>query len=109
MNVYTEAKLASLFNVTTTSPYECDLKMAVPVKGRKSYNNAKAVSIRVAENKAFGYAVSIMLLVDGHYRKIQWRMLSDEEKKNRVSGNLVGISINLCKSIQKELFINDTP
>ena len=29
--------------------------------------------------------------------------------KNGVSGNLVGISINLCKSIQKELFINDTP
>ena len=29
--------------------------------------------------------------------------------KLRVSGNLVGISINLCKSIQKELFINDTP
>ena len=28
---------------------------------------------------------------------------------SRVSGNLVGISINLCKSIQKELFINDTP
>ena len=27
----------------------------------------------------------------------------------RLSGNLVGISINLCKSIQKELFINDTP
>ena len=26
-----------------------------------------------------------------------------------ISGNLVGISINLCKSIQKELFINDTP
>ena len=26
-----------------------------------------------------------------------------------LSGNLVGISINLCKSIQKELFINDTP
>ena len=26
----------------------------------------------------------------------------------RLSGNLVGISINLCKSIQKELFINDT-
>ena len=25
-----------------------------------------------------------------------------------ISGNLVGISINLCKSIQKELFINDT-
>ena len=28
---------------------------------------------------------------------------------NWLSGNLVGISINLCKSIQKELFINDTP
>ena len=26
-----------------------------------------------------------------------------------ISGNLVGISINLCKSIQKELFINNTP
>ena len=26
-----------------------------------------------------------------------------------LSGNLVGISINLCKSIQKELFIYDTP
>ena len=30
-------------------------------------------------------------------------------KETRLSGNLVGISINLCKSIQKELFINDTP
>lgn len=80
MNIYTEAMLASLFNVTTTSPYECDLKMAVPVKGRKSYNNAKAVSIRVAENKAIGPAVSLMVLVEGHYRKIQWSMLSDNEK-----------------------------
>ena len=26
-----------------------------------------------------------------------------------LSGNLVGISINLCKSKQKEFFINDTP
>ena len=31
------------------------------------------------------------------------------EEIKRLSGNLVGISINLCKSIQKELFINDTP
>ena len=31
------------------------------------------------------------------------------ETKKGLSGNLVGISINLCKSIQKELFINDTP
>ena len=27
----------------------------------------------------------------------------------RLSGNLVGISINLCKSKEKEFFINDTP
>ena len=26
-----------------------------------------------------------------------------------LSGNLVGISINLCKSKEKEFFINDTP
>ena len=34
-----------------------------------------------------------------------------DERMNayRLSGNLVGISINLCKSIQKELFIYDTP
>ena len=30
-------------------------------------------------------------------------------ERHGLSGNLVGISINLCKSIQKELFINDTP
>ena len=43
--------------------------------------------------------------------------LSEEDIKLRyigmenkgLSGNLVGISINLCKSIQKELFINDAP
>lgn len=80
MNVYTEYMLASLFNVTTTSPFECNLNNPVPVKGRKSYRNAMAVSIRVAENKAIGPAVSLMVLVDGHYRKIQWRMLSDSEK-----------------------------
>lgn len=39
-----------------------------------------AVSMRVAENKAVGPAVSLMLLVDGHYRKIQWNMLTDNEK-----------------------------
>ncbi len=32
-----------------------------------------------------------------------------QEQTKGLSGNLVGISINLCKSIQKELFINDTP
>lgn len=80
MNVYTEYMLASLFNVTTTSPFECNLNNPVPVKGRKSYRNAMAGSIRVAENKAIGPAVSLMVLVEGHYRKIQWSMLSDNEK-----------------------------
>ena len=32
-----------------------------------------------------------------------------DDAMDGLSGNLVGISINLCKSIQKELFINDTP
>lgn len=81
MSVYTEAMLASLFNVTTTSPYECDLENPVPVKGRKSYRNAMAVSIRVAENKAFGYAVSIMLLVDGHYRKCNGEYSQTKRRK----------------------------
>ena len=36
-------------------------------------------------------------------------VLAHGKHNDRVSGNLVGISINLCKSIQKELFINDTP
>ena len=36
-------------------------------------------------------------------------VLIELQKTWRLSGNLVGISINLCKSIQKELFINDTP
>ena len=35
-------------------------------------------------------------------------MGNGSEDKSGLSGNLVGISINLCKSIQKELFINDT-
>ena len=43
---------------------------------------------------------------------IQTKGLVDWEgvkRSHRLSGNLVGISINLCKSIQKELFINDAP
>ena len=45
-------------------------------------------------------------IVDGN-----WKVLTKKEafEKGWFSGNLVGISINLCKSIQKELFINDTP
>ena len=35
-------------------------------------------------------------------------LFPDFQVKEWLSGNLVGISINLCKSIQKELFINDT-
>ena len=48
----------------------------------------------------FGYSLcSRMCKRSGVYRR----------RFQRLSGNLVGISINLCKSIQKELFINDTP
>lgn len=57
-----------------------DFEKPIPVKGRKSYNNAIAVSIRISENKAFGFAVTLMLLVDELFRKIQWKMLSDKEK-----------------------------
>ena len=39
----------------------------------------------------------------------KWRAVYFDKASSRLSGNLVGISINLCKSIQKELFINDTP
>lgn len=39
--------------------------------------------------------------------KVQGKAVVTDAK--RLCGNLVGISINLCKSIQKELFINDTP
>jgi len=35
--------------------------------------------------------------------------VTNDTTLERLSGNLVGISINLCKSIQKELFINDAP
>ena len=42
----------------------------------------------------FCFLIELSHLINGNYR---------------LSGNLVGISINLCKSIQKELFINDTP
>ena len=40
------------------------------------------------------------------------RVLAEKFQKaaeEGLSGNLVGISINLCKSIQKKLFINDAP
>ena len=37
------------------------------------------------------------------------KVLDALEGEDGLSGNLVGISINLCKSIQKELFINDAP
>ena len=45
----------------------------------------------------------------GYYPKAENHHVKRSEGIDRVSGNLVGISINLCKSIQKELFINDTP
>lgn len=78
--IYTESMLASKFNVTTISPYEHDFEEPIPIKGRKSYNDAVIVFIRVSENKASGHAASLTLLVNKHYRKLQWRMLTDKEK-----------------------------
>ena len=45
----------------------------------------------------------------GFYNFGSSKVEKDVYTTERLSGNLVGISINLCKSIQKELFINDTP
>lgn len=78
--IYTESMLASKFNVTTISPYEHDFEEPIPIKGRKSYNDAVIVFICVSENKAYGHAASLTLLVNKHYRKLQWRMLTDKEK-----------------------------
>ena len=38
-----------------------------------------------------------------------WPYSAEGQRQFGLSGNLVGISINLCKSIQKKLFINDAP
>ena len=78
--VYTPQMLAKWFNVTNLKPYESDLKTPVSVKGRKSYIDARVVAVRISENKAYGYAVGLTLFVDGHYRKLSWKMLSDDEK-----------------------------
>lgn len=72
--------LAKRFKVTTFKPYEATLSHPVQVKGRKSYTDACVVAVRVSENKAYGYAVGLTLLADGHYRKLSWKMLSDNEK-----------------------------
>ena len=57
--------------------------------------------------------IELALLIIGVFALILGIVLGyamiHEYKMHRLSGNLVGISINLCKSIQKELFINDTP
>lgn len=54
----------------------------MPNEDKWHASSFEAVNNVVSAFRRQGYAVSIMLLVDGHYRKIQWRMLSDEEKKN---------------------------
>ena len=48
-------------------------------------------------------------LAHGPFWFFDTSLAEDEHKFIGLSGNLVGISINLCKSIQKELFINNTP
>ena len=78
--VCTEKQLATLFKVTTTKPYEYRFKEPIPVQGRKSYIDAMAISIRISENQAYGSSACLVLLVNEHYRRIQWRLLSDKEK-----------------------------
>ena len=47
--------------------------------------------------------------VDLIVRRRKWHDRQKGRYFSGLSGNLVGISINLCKSKQKEFFINDTP
>ena len=58
-------------------------------------------------------ALSLAAKWQAAYEDLKQRALKayyeQQAEIERLSGNLVGISINLCKSIQKELFINDTP
>ena len=55
-----------------------------------------------------GDSLLIGFKIDGTQDIMAGKAVPTEEDITRLSGNLVGISINLCKSIQKELFINDT-
>ena len=43
------------------------------------------------------------------FMRLEGGALRSRDSREWLSGNLVGISINLCKSKQKEFFINDTP
>ena len=52
---------------------------------------------------------SLISLVNSFNAQVRNRGFNSARAAYGFSGNLVGISINLCKSIQKELFINDTP
>lgn len=79
--IYTSKMLAERFNVTTLKPYETDLSKPVRVQGRKTYKEAKAVSISVTENRNIGFTAVIHLLVEGRYRKINWETLTSEEKE----------------------------
>lgn len=79
--IYTSKMLAERFNVTTLKPYETDLSKPVRVQGRKTYKEAKAVSISVTENRKIGFTAVIHLLVEGRYRKINWENLTSEENE----------------------------
>ena len=69
--------------------------------------------LQVFINSRSGFAVInlekvVYLKADGNYTDFYFNDGKTKTHLSRLSGNLVGISINLCKSIQKELFINDT-
>lgn len=78
--IFTPQMLAKHFKVTTLCPYNKNFQNPVDVQGRKTYNRAKAVSISITENKKFGFSAAVYVIVNGHYRKVSWNNLSDNEK-----------------------------
>ena len=67
--------------------------------------NKALISSAGGDVESWTYLVHVILPTGTAELNVQ-ALLNDN---SGLSGNLVGISINLCKSIQKELFINDTP
>ena len=69
-----------------------------------------ACRLKRAENGSFyRFFIRTGVFASSVVAEVRPPFQADESCFLGLSGNLVGISINLCKSIQKELFINDTP
>lgn len=87
MDIYTPQMFAKHFNVTFLKPYNIELQNSVKIQGRKKYKDAEAVSISVTENRKNGVSVVIHVIVNGHFRKVNWNSLSDTEKV-KIQNNL---------------------